>query len=58
MRVRHISLTNFRLYARLESPLPAGPLILVGDNAQGKTSLLEANRTTPPPTGSASTSWR
>lgn len=42
MRVRHISLTNFRLYARLESPLPAGPLILVGANAQGKTSLLEA----------------
>jgi DNA replication and repair protein RecF len=42
MRVRHISLTNFRLYARLETPLPAGPLILVGANAQGKTSLLEA----------------
>ncbi len=42
MRVRHISLTNFRLYARLESALPAGPLILVGANAQGKTSLLEA----------------
>jgi DNA replication and repair protein RecF len=42
MRVRHISLTNFRLYARLESHLPAGPLILVGANAQGKTSLLEA----------------
>jgi DNA replication and repair protein RecF len=42
MRVRHLSLTNFRLYARLESPLPAGPLILVGANAQGKTSLLEA----------------
>lgn len=42
MRVRHLSLTNFRLYARLESTLPAGPLILVGANAQGKTSLLEA----------------
>ncbi|MCS6909307.1 MAG: DNA replication/repair protein RecF [Anaerolineales bacterium] len=42
MRVRHLSLTNFRLYARLESALPAGPLILVGANAQGKTSLLEA----------------
>ncbi len=42
MRVRHLSLTNFRLYARLESALPAGALILVGANAQGKTSLLEA----------------
>lgn len=42
MRVRHLSLTNFRLYARLESALPVGPLILVGANAQGKTSLLEA----------------
>jgi DNA replication and repair protein RecF len=42
MLVRHLSLTNFRLYARLEADLPAGPLVLVGANAQGKTSLLEA----------------
>lgn len=42
MLIRHLSLTNFRLYARLEAGLPAGPLILVGANAQGKTSLLEA----------------
>ncbi len=42
MHVRHLSLTNFRLYARLEADLPRGPLILVGANAQGKTSLLEA----------------
>jgi DNA replication and repair protein RecF len=42
MHVRHLSLTNFRLYARLEVELPPGPLILVGANAQGKTSLLEA----------------
>jgi DNA replication and repair protein RecF len=42
MRLRHLSLTNFRLYARLMTDLPAGPLILVGANAQGKTSLLEA----------------
>ncbi len=42
MHVRHISLTNFRLYARLEADLPTGPLVLVGANAQGKTSLLEA----------------
>ncbi len=42
MRVRHLSLTHFRLYSRLETDLPAGPLLLVGANAQGKTSLLEA----------------
>ncbi len=43
MRVEHLSLTNFRNYARLEVSLPAGqPIVLVGENAQGKTSLLEA----------------
>ena len=42
MLVRHLSLTNFRLYARLELDLPRGLAIVQGDNAQGKTSLLEA----------------
>jgi DNA replication and repair protein RecF len=42
MLIRHLSLTNFRLYSRLEASLPSGSLILVGPNAQGKTSLLEA----------------
>ncbi|MCW1971080.1 MAG: DNA replication/repair protein RecF [Anaerolineae bacterium] len=42
MHVRHLSLTNFRLYARLELDLPTGLSIIQGDNAQGKTSLLEA----------------
>ncbi len=42
MIVRHLSLTNFRLYARLELDLPPGLAIVQGDNAQGKTSLLEA----------------
>lgn len=43
MRINHLSLTNFRNYARLELELPAGkPLLLYGDNAQGKTSALEA----------------
>ena len=42
MRLAHLSLTNFRCYTRLEAELPASPLILVGRNAQGKTSLLEA----------------
>jgi DNA replication and repair protein RecF len=43
MHVEHLSLTNFRNYARLELTLPtARPIVLHGANAQGKTSLLEA----------------
>ena len=42
MQVRRLSLTNFRNYARLELNLPAGVILLHGDNAQGKTNLLEA----------------
>jgi DNA replication and repair protein RecF len=42
MLIHHLSLTNFRNYARLELDLSAGPVLLLGDNAQGKTSLLEA----------------
>ena len=42
MHIHHLSLTNFRLYARLELDLPPGLTIIQGDNAQGKTSLLEA----------------
>jgi len=43
MRIDHLSLTNFRNYARLETDLPAEkPIVLYGANAQGKTSLLEA----------------
>ncbi len=42
MRISHLSLTNFRNYARLELDLPPGMIVLHGDNAQGKTSLLES----------------
>lgn len=42
MRLTHLSLTNFRNYARLELDLPGGATLLVGDNAQGKSNLLEA----------------
>ena len=42
MIISHLSLTNVRLYARLELDLPGGLTIVQGDNAQGKTSLLEA----------------
>ena len=42
MRLAHLSLTNFRNFARLETEFPAGTTLFVGSNAQGKTSLLEA----------------
>src|SRR5512140_3184764 len=42
MRITHLSLTNFRNYARLELSFEPGVVVLHGDNAQGKTSLLEA----------------
>ena len=42
MRIEHLSLQNFRNYARLEVTLPPGVILLHGANAQGKTSLLEA----------------
>ncbi len=42
MRLKYLSLTNFRNYGRLEWELPAGATLLYGDNAQGKTNLLEA----------------
>lgn len=42
MRVRSLSLTNFRNYRQLELSLPGGALLFVGENAQGKSNLLEA----------------
>lgn len=42
MHLQHLSLTNFRNFARLDIDLPPRLLLLVGSNAQGKTSLLEA----------------
>lgn len=42
MHVRSLSLRHFRTYARLELDFPAAPILLLGANAQGKTSLLEA----------------
>lgn len=42
MRITHLSLTNFRNYGRLELALAPGPTLLHGNNAQGKTNLLEA----------------
>jgi len=42
MHLTHVSFTNFRNFARLDVDVPGGPIILVGGNAQGKTSLVEA----------------
>lgn len=42
MYLTRLSLTNFRNYARLDIDLEQGTWVLVGNNAQGKTSLLEA----------------
>jgi DNA replication and repair protein RecF len=42
MRLTHLSLHNFRNYVRLDLDMPPGVSILQGDNAQGKTNLLEA----------------
>lgn len=42
MYLTHLALTNFRNFSRLDIDVPRGTLLLVGDNAQGKTSLLEA----------------
>jgi len=42
MNINHISLTNFRLFSRLDIDMPRRILLLVGGNAQGKTSLLES----------------
>jgi DNA replication and repair protein RecF len=40
--LKHLSLANFRNYVRLELDLPLGVVLVQGENAQGKTNLLEA----------------
>jgi DNA replication and repair protein RecF len=42
MHLTHLSLHNFRNYVRLDLALAPGVTVLLGDNAQGKTNLLEA----------------
>jgi DNA replication and repair protein RecF len=42
MQLNHLSLTHFRNFTRLDFTLTDGVTILVGANAQGKTSLLDA----------------
>lgn len=42
MYLKHLSLTNFRSFTRLDIDIPQRVVVLVGANAQGKTSILEA----------------
>ena len=42
MRIRHLQLSEYRNFSRLDLALPAGPTIVLGENAQGKSNLLEA----------------
>lgn len=42
MRLAALRLRDFRNYARLDTPLGPGFHLLLGDNAQGKTNILEA----------------
>lgn len=42
MYLTHLGLTNYRNYAALELDLAPGVLVFLGENAQGKTNLLES----------------
>ncbi|MBP7949873.1 MAG: DNA replication and repair protein RecF [Verrucomicrobiales bacterium] len=42
MPLTSLRLRNFRCFASLNCPLPDGTALFIGDNAQGKTSVLEA----------------
>jgi DNA replication and repair protein RecF len=42
VHLAHLRLRNFRNYARLDADFGPGFHVLVGDNAQGKTNVLEA----------------
>ena len=42
MYLKHLSLTNYRSFTRLDLDIPQRVVLLVGANAQGKTSVLEA----------------
>ena len=42
MIIKSIELKNFRNYGQLQIDFDAGTNILFGDNAQGKTNILES----------------
>ena len=42
MRLVHLSLTDFRNYEKLELAFPQGHHLLLGQNGEGKSNILEA----------------
>ena len=42
MKLTQLSLTQFRKFSRLDTEVPGNTVLVVGSNAQGKTSILEA----------------
>ena len=42
MHLARLSLVNFRSFRRIEIDVPEGPSLIIGENAQGKTTILEA----------------
>src|SRR3972149_11942525 len=42
MHVRRLQIASFRSYRQLDLELTPGSLLFLGDNAQGKSNLLEA----------------
>jgi DNA replication and repair protein RecF len=42
MRITQLSLAGFRSYSAVAADFPPGPQVVVGDNATGKTNLLES----------------
>ena len=42
MQLTRLSLTNFRNLSRVDIDVPEGTILILGKNAQGKTSILEA----------------
>ena len=42
MHLARLNLVNFRAFRRLEADVPAGPSLVIGANAEGKTTILEA----------------
>lgn len=42
MRLTRLSLTDFRVFSRLDLEVPSSLVLISGGNAQGKTSILEA----------------
>ncbi len=42
MYIKHLSLTDFRGFSRLDLDIPREIFVLIGENAQGKTTILES----------------